>query len=102
MVIKRSLSDGNIPCESDSPEGSTVAECDQPFSENRVANEVLSEFAPVISTCENNLSCCRSALHTFHLLAISSNMSLATQFSTIVDGVSSCYDRRFIFYLIRV
>ncbi|PON62552.1 Phosphoinositide phosphatase SACs [Trema orientale] len=58
QVIKRSLSDGNIPCESGTPEASAVVGCNQPLFKTP-ANEGLSESTPLISTYENNVSCCR-------------------------------------------
>ena len=62
-VIKRSLSDGNILCESDTPMGNTLAGRNQPSCENTPGlNEGLSDSTPVISTRESDISYCRSAL----------------------------------------
>ncbi|KAL5583409.1 hypothetical protein UlMin_015851 [Ulmus minor] len=59
-VIKRSLSDGNILCESDTPKGNTLAGRNQPSCENTPGlNECLSDSTPVISTRESDISYCR-------------------------------------------
>lgn len=54
-VVKRSLSDGNIPCESDTP----MADKEQRFKEG------LSDSTPHIRTCENDLPYCRSILYLY-------------------------------------
>ncbi|KAI8529737.1 hypothetical protein RHMOL_Rhmol12G0248400 [Rhododendron molle] len=59
--LKRSLSDGNIPCESNSPLEVTdvgqMEEHNQSFPDNmHDGNKDLSESTPEISTCESELS----------------------------------------------
>lgn len=59
--LKRSLSDGNIPCESNSPLEVTdvgqMEEHNQSFPHNmHDGNKDLSESTPEISTCESELS----------------------------------------------
>lgn len=56
--IKRSLSDGNIV---DSPEVGTDIGHNEPLSEKgQRGNAGLSESTPEISTCESDISYCRS------------------------------------------
>ncbi|KAM1274661.1 hypothetical protein ACFX2I_024507 [Malus domestica] len=58
--IKRSLSEGHILGESDSPMTSTEVVQSQPLSEiAQGSNRAISESAPVISTCESDISACR-------------------------------------------
>ncbi|KAG5523611.1 hypothetical protein RHGRI_035420 [Rhododendron griersonianum] len=59
--LKRSLSDGNIPCESNSPlevtDAGQMEEHNQSFPDNmHDGNKDLSESTPEISTCESELS----------------------------------------------
>lgn len=68
--IKRSLSDGNIRCKSDSPAGSTDVGHEEHLSEKMQGdNTCLSESTPEISTCESDISYCRSVSFTFYTLA---------------------------------
>ncbi|XP_050101756.1 phosphoinositide phosphatase SAC2-like isoform X1 [Malus sylvestris] len=58
--IKRSLSEGHILGESDSPMASTDVGYNQPLSEiAQGSNRAISESAPAISTCESEISYCR-------------------------------------------
>ncbi|KAB2613126.1 phosphoinositide phosphatase SAC2-like [Pyrus ussuriensis x Pyrus communis] len=55
--IKRSLSEGHIVSESDSPMASTDVGHNQPLSEiAQGSNRAISESAPAISTCESEIS----------------------------------------------
>lgn len=65
--IKRSLSDGNILCKSDSPAVSTDVGHEEHLSE-KLQGEI-SESTPEISTCESDISDCRSVSFTFSTLA---------------------------------
>jgi hypothetical protein len=68
--IKRSLSDGNIICESDSPVVGTDIERKEPLSgKMQGGNAGLSESTPEISTCESDISYCRSDHFTFSILS---------------------------------
>jgi hypothetical protein len=68
--IKRSLSDGNILCKSDSPAVSTDVGHEGHLSEKLQGdNTGLSESTPEISTCESDISYCRSVSFTFSTLA---------------------------------
>ncbi|KAK9923817.1 hypothetical protein M0R45_032217 [Rubus argutus] len=58
--MKRSLSDGNIVCENDSPMESTDGGHNQPLSEiSQGSSKGISESAPAISTCGSAISYCR-------------------------------------------
>lgn len=68
--LKRSLSDGNINCESNSPlevaDVGQIEDHNQPFPDNiHDGNKGLSESTPEISTCESELSYTRWAFSTF-------------------------------------
>ncbi|KAK9281149.1 hypothetical protein L1049_004043 [Liquidambar formosana] len=62
-MFKRSLSDGNILCESDSPmEAANIQReknTNQPLPDKMQVNKGLSESTPEISTCESDISCAR-------------------------------------------
>lgn len=65
-IIKRSLSDGNILCESDSATEDTNIEQNRDFDQSltekmRCKGKGLSESSPEISTCESDMSYSRSA-----------------------------------------
>ena len=67
--IKRSLSEGHILGESDSPMASTDVGHNQPLSEiAQGSNRAISESAPAISTCESEISYCRYACVAIHIL----------------------------------
>ncbi|XP_062087911.1 phosphoinositide phosphatase SAC2-like [Humulus lupulus] len=56
VSIKRSLSVGSIPCESDTPDANTLIGCNQPLSEKVAANDGLSDSTPIIPSCEDSIS----------------------------------------------
>lgn len=67
--MKRSLSDGNIVCENDSPMESTDVGHNQPLSEiSQGSSKGISESAPSISTCGSEISYCRYACIAIHIL----------------------------------
>ncbi|KAF5733472.1 phosphoinositide phosphatase SAC2 [Tripterygium wilfordii] len=57
LLLKRSLSDGNLRCDSDTPEAETIADHNKPFlAKGQGVNKGLSESTPEISSCESELS----------------------------------------------
>lgn len=55
--MKRSLSDGNIICESELPMGNMDVGHNQPLSDiSQGSSKGISESAPAISTCESAIS----------------------------------------------
>lgn len=67
--IKRSLSDGHMLSESDSPIASTDVGRNQPLSEiAQGGSKGISESAPAIPTCESEISYCRYAWIVIHIL----------------------------------
>lgn len=69
--IKRSLSDGNLLCESDSLVTATKVVHNKAFSEEQGVCKGLSDSTPEISTCESDMSYSRSVLNHISILVTS-------------------------------
>lgn len=69
-IFKRSLSDGNILCESSSPMSATNPShvSNSVLPEQQSQSNFLSESSPEISACESDLALSRSGYITLSLL----------------------------------